>query len=823
MRTGARSVALWFAVGLVCAGGPVNGQGVPGEVDGRVLTGDGSPIPGVHVTLDEASRDTFSGPDGRFLFPRVPAGRHSLQLTLANNGPLRFDIDVSGGSVTTVERIVDWKLVLTDVIVVGPSRQPERLVDAPAAAAIVSQEEIERKAMHGQVAKLIEFTPGAQVAQSGLWDFNIGTRGFNRALSRRVAVVLDGRDLSLPFFGYQGWGAFSFPLDDLSGLEMVRGPDAALYGSNSSGGVIAMRSKEPRLSQGGMVRVGGGERDTLNVEARWAGKVGRRSNGATDGQLPLGWYARAVGGVRRSNGFAVSRVNGPEYSVACDVGGFGDCLPGEVVAFDGENTEVVFGGIRLDRYLNNGILVTAEGGYAQGAFGVFQAQGQRAKSVGKDGKRPWARLAVKDDRRDRFDVAATYDGYYEPSGYIGLSTGRPFNSDAYRVQLEGRAKRNLRNDTVRITAGATASVEKMDSFNASAGGQTFLFRPVTSDRQALFALGTWGVTPRLRVLLAARGDWGSLYTFQLSPKASASYSLYANHTVRVTYSGGFQSPNSLEYFLRAEVAPPVDLSAFNAFCSPFGVNCRFGATPVLALGNEDLRVEHVRTWEVGYTGAPSTKTVVTAEYYRSHSSHLATSLLPQIGTALGRLNPRFGPWRAPSGLPGAIAEQIRTLVPILSNDASGSNILAAASYAEFASADTQGVDAGLHYEFRPGWRAMASYSWFDFQLPESARAAEGLLLPNASPNSFTVGVAFARRRLAMGIDTRWLEHFRWADGYFLGEVPSYSITDVTARYPVSPAVDLSLNISNLFNDRHWESFGGALLRRRVLAGVQYHW
>ena len=93
--------------------------------------------------------------------------------------------------------------------------------------------------------ELFEFTPGAQLTRGGLWDFNLGTRGFNRALSRRVAVILDGRDLSLPFFGYQGWPAFSFPLDNLASLEIVRGPNAALYGANASGGVGIMTSKSP--------------------------------------------------------------------------------------------------------------------------------------------------------------------------------------------------------------------------------------------------------------------------------------------------------------------------------------------------------------------------------------------------------------------------------------------------------------------------------------------------------------------------------------------------------------------------------------------------
>lgn len=194
-----------------------------------------------------------------------------------------------------------WETGFTDSQVVrGVSRYPEALVKAPAAATVIGDAAIELKAADGQLAKLLEFTPGAQITQGGLWDFNIGTRGFNRALSRRVAVFLDGRDLSLPFFGYQGWAAFSFPLDDLASIEFMRGPSAALYGANSAGGIINLTSKEPRLSEGGMIRVAAGQQDTLNVDGRWAGALGR------------GWYARAVGGIRHSSGFAVPRVNAPE-------------------------------------------------------------------------------------------------------------------------------------------------------------------------------------------------------------------------------------------------------------------------------------------------------------------------------------------------------------------------------------------------------------------------------------------------------------------------------------------------------------------------------
>ena len=65
----------------------------------------------------------------------------------------------------------------------------------------------------------------------------------------------------------------------------------------------------------------------------------------------------------------------------------------------------------------------------------------------------------------------------------------------------------------------------MDSYNANVGGQTFLFRPITSDSEALFAEVGWTVAKAVRVLVATRGDWSSLYDFQFSPRASVTFAV----------------------------------------------------------------------------------------------------------------------------------------------------------------------------------------------------------------------------------------------------------------------------------------------------------
>ena len=110
----------------------------------------------------------------------------------------------------------------------------------------------------------------------------------------------------------------------------------------------------------------------------------------------------------------------------------------------------------------------------------------------------------------------------------------------------------------------------------------------------------------------------------------------------------------------ATIRAEADLAGLNGACAPFGVDCGFGATRVLVVGNEALAVERLATLEIGYTCVLAGRALVTAEYYRTRADDFITDLLPQLGTALGRINPAFGPWIAPAGLPAPVAVAPRT-------------------------------------------------------------------------------------------------------------------------------------------------------------------
>jgi iron complex outermembrane receptor protein len=162
--------------------------------------------------------------------------------------------------------------------------------------------------------------------------------------------------------------------------------------------------------------------------------------------------------------------------------------------------------------------------------------------------------------------------------------------------------------------------------------------------------------------------------------------------------------------------------------------------------------------------------------------------------------------------------------PQLSNNLDGSNILAQLSYTNFGQVDTQGIDIGLNYYFLDPWKLAFSYSWFDFQPQENVPPGfDPLLAPNSPENTFQLGLAYLAERWGVDFAMRWVDDFRWSVGIFQGDVMSYTTVDLSANFSIVENWTIGANISNLFNNKHYESFGGDLIRRRALAYVAFDW
>ena len=138
----------------------------------------------------------------------------------------------------------------TDQIVITASRAPETEAQTPASVTVIGQQRIERLGEPG-VSALLRLTPSTSVATSGpagsLTEIRIRGGEANHSL-----LFVDGIKINDPASG--DTPRFEILNADLaSRIEVVRGPQSALWGSEAIGGVIAINGVEdsPGLSAGG--------------------------------------------------------------------------------------------------------------------------------------------------------------------------------------------------------------------------------------------------------------------------------------------------------------------------------------------------------------------------------------------------------------------------------------------------------------------------------------------------------------------------------------------------------------------------------------------
>ncbi len=278
-----------------------------GTVTGTVTRVEGGALSSVSVLVAGTGLETVTGTDGKYTLRRVPAGPQTVVFRWLGYKPTEAQVVVEPGSTVNADAALEAVAVsLGELVVEGASRAPDRITEAPAAISIVPEEQLQAAAVTGQAPIALQAVPGVDITQSGMNDFNVNARGFNSTLNRRVLVLQDGRDLAIAFLGSQEWNGMTQSLDDVSKVEMVRGPGSALYGANAFSGVVSITTPTAREVLGNRLTVAAGELETFRADGRHAsvfadGRIGLRSTVATTAAIPF--PAPAPGSTaRRSRG-----------------------------------------------------------------------------------------------------------------------------------------------------------------------------------------------------------------------------------------------------------------------------------------------------------------------------------------------------------------------------------------------------------------------------------------------------------------------------------------------------------------------------------------
>ncbi|MBW2699609.1 MAG: TonB-dependent receptor [Deltaproteobacteria bacterium] len=153
---------------------------------------------------------------------------------------------------------------LLDEEVVTASKRAEGIEDAPSIVTVFTRKDMDRLGIR-RLIDLLRLTPGF-VEVSSPMERNIASRGVHSSTSQNVVILVDG--LRMNDFLTNTAAPDGFILDMAERVEIIRGPGAALYGSNALTGVINIITRDGDKTQGFSAKVGYGSSDAIDLSAQ---------------------------------------------------------------------------------------------------------------------------------------------------------------------------------------------------------------------------------------------------------------------------------------------------------------------------------------------------------------------------------------------------------------------------------------------------------------------------------------------------------------------------------------------------------------------------
>lgn len=162
--------------------------------------------------------------------------------------------------------------VLEEIVVTARKRE-ESLQSIPISVTAFTQEEFEQRGITN-LQDIGDYTPGLDFAQAfGRKDFRPSIRGQSNILGRpNVGLYIDGVIVEE--------GAASIPLSALERIEVIKGPQSALYGRSTLAGAINYVLKKPGDEFEGEVFTEYGEDNQLRANIHLSGPISEQLGAA---------------------------------------------------------------------------------------------------------------------------------------------------------------------------------------------------------------------------------------------------------------------------------------------------------------------------------------------------------------------------------------------------------------------------------------------------------------------------------------------------------------------------------------------------------------
>ena len=245
-----------------------------GSVSGTVL-GNEVPLIGANVFLEGTTLGSTTDSLGNYFINKIPIGKYIIRADFVGYNTIKKDIYISmkdaedfedqpssfneklgleedtlyksikGKTLVDLDFYLESTALDLDQIVVSAAKVKQKVTEAPSVIAVVNERNIRRRVGVTDYNRLAAMAKGVDVTYFGSQGAQINARGFDGAYSTRFRQFHDGLYMGEALTG-QVYSVLSGPpKESISRIEVLFGPQSALYGPDATQGLLNIIPKHP--------------------------------------------------------------------------------------------------------------------------------------------------------------------------------------------------------------------------------------------------------------------------------------------------------------------------------------------------------------------------------------------------------------------------------------------------------------------------------------------------------------------------------------------------------------------------------------------------
>ncbi len=165
--------------------------------------------------------------------------------------------------------------LFNEPVTTSATGSPQRSTEVPVDMTIISAADIRRSGAT-DLPTILSRVAGVDVINFAAAQSDVGIRGYNQARSPRLLVLINGRQVYLDHFGYTDWNALPIQLGEIRQIEVVRGPNSAIFGFNAVSGVVNIITFNPKFDDTNVIELRAGTSESTGVSAVTTVRLGER-------------------------------------------------------------------------------------------------------------------------------------------------------------------------------------------------------------------------------------------------------------------------------------------------------------------------------------------------------------------------------------------------------------------------------------------------------------------------------------------------------------------------------------------------------------------